>query len=303
MDTRPRRGLHMGRLGRPRAGALPWGMGCWTDAGNGPLDREQDNARPIPPARARDRIGRSLLGRPVTGHGRPPRPFCGRSASGSIPFHPMAPSGDRRGSASYRPPAMFVSRAGLKLAHALDELRLDVAGMVCADFGCNVGGFTDCLLQRGASRVVAIDTGYGTLAWKLRSDPRVETRERTNALHADPPAEGVDLVTIDLAWTPQRHAVPAGAPVAASRRPNPDLGEAALRAGGRRARLAAGRSASSRVCTARARARAGGDARPGSAAHGVDGLAARGREVEAPIGAGNLEYLALLESAASPGGV
>ncbi|MCA9285193.1 MAG: hypothetical protein KDA22_08275 [Phycisphaerales bacterium] len=104
---------------------------------------------------------------------------------------------------------MFVSRAGLKLAHALDALRLDVTGLMCADFGCNVGGFTDCLLQRGAREVIAIDTGYGTLAWKLRSDPRVETRERTNALHAEPPVEGVDLVTIDLAWTPQRHAVPA----------------------------------------------------------------------------------------------
>jgi 23S rRNA (cytidine1920-2'-O)/16S rRNA (cytidine1409-2'-O)-methyltransferase len=57
--------------------------------------------------------------------------------------------------------------------------------------------------------VVAIDTGYGALAWKLRQDPRVETRERTNALHAEPPAGGVDLVVVDLAWTPQRLAVPA----------------------------------------------------------------------------------------------
>jgi 23S rRNA (cytidine1920-2'-O)/16S rRNA (cytidine1409-2'-O)-methyltransferase len=72
-----------------------------------------------------------------------------------------------------------------------------------------VGGFTDCLLQRGARHVVAIDTGYGALAWKLRQDPRVETRERTNALHAEPPAGGVDLVVVDLAWTPQRLAVPA----------------------------------------------------------------------------------------------
>lgn len=103
----------------------------------------------------------------------------------------------------------FVSRAGLKLAHAFDAFPFNPAGLVCADFGCNVGGFTDCMLQRGAARVVALDTGYGTLAWKLRSDPRVETRERTNALHAEPPPGGVDLVTIDLAWTPQRLAVPA----------------------------------------------------------------------------------------------
>jgi 23S rRNA (cytidine1920-2'-O)/16S rRNA (cytidine1409-2'-O)-methyltransferase len=102
----------------------------------------------------------------------------------------------------------FVSRAGVKIEHALDEFDLDVSGLVCADFGCNVGGFTDCLLQRGAGKVFALDTGYGTLAWKLRSDDRVVVMERTNALHADPPEGGVDLVTIDLAWTPQRHAIP-----------------------------------------------------------------------------------------------
>ncbi len=112
----------------------------------------------------------------------------------------------------------FVSRAGLKLEHALNEFEFDVTGLVCADFGCNIGGFTDCLLQRGAKLVYAIDTGYGTLDWKLRSDDRVITMERTNALHAEPPAPpdsaethipGVDLVTIDLAWTQQRHSIPA----------------------------------------------------------------------------------------------
>ena len=108
----------------------------------------------------------------------------------------------------------FVSRAGLKLEHALNEFEFDVTGLVCADFGCNIGGFTDCLLQRGAKLVYAIDTGYGTLDWKLRSDDRVITMERTNALHAEPPEkgesfDGVDLVTIDLAWTQQRHAIPA----------------------------------------------------------------------------------------------
>ena len=106
-------------------------------------------------------------------------------------------------------PQKFVSRAGAKLEHALEEFKLDVTGLRCADFGCNVGGFTDCLLQRGAKHVTAIDTGYGALAWKLRQDPRVETRERTNALHAEAPAGGVDLVALDLAWTPQRLAIPA----------------------------------------------------------------------------------------------
>ncbi len=103
----------------------------------------------------------------------------------------------------------FVSRAGLKLDHALREFNLDVTGFVCADFGCNAGGFTDCLLQRGAAKVFAIDTGYGALAWKLRNDSRVVVMERTNALHAAPPQESMDLVVIDMAWTPQRLAIPA----------------------------------------------------------------------------------------------
>ena len=103
----------------------------------------------------------------------------------------------------------FVSRAGLKLEHALRTFDFDVTELQCADLGCNVGGFTDCLLQREASHVVAVDTGYGTLAWKLRSDPRVQTLERTNALHIEP-TSSVDLVVIDLGWTPQKLALPAG---------------------------------------------------------------------------------------------
>lgn len=101
----------------------------------------------------------------------------------------------------------FVSRAGEKLDHALETFDFDVANLSCADFGCNVGGFTDCLLKRGAREVVAIDTGYGVLDWTLRSDDRVTVRERTNALHAEP-TELVDLIVIDLAWTPQRLALP-----------------------------------------------------------------------------------------------
>lgn len=83
--------------------------------------------------------------------------------------------------------------------------------MRCADFGCNVGGFTDCLLKRGAASVTAVDTGYGALAWTLRNDPRVRVMERTNALHAPPPRpeDRVDLVVIDMGWTPQRLCVPA----------------------------------------------------------------------------------------------
>ena len=104
----------------------------------------------------------------------------------------------------------FVSRAGEKLAAALDAFGLDVRGAVCADLGCNVGGFTDCLLQRGAARVYAVDTGYGQLAWKLRNDGRVVVMERTNALHCAPP-DAVDIAAIDVAWTPQERIVPAAA--------------------------------------------------------------------------------------------
>ena len=83
-------------------------------------------------------------------------------------------------------------------------------GLVCADLGSNVGGFVDCLLSRGAARVYSIDTGYGVLAWKLRKDPsgRVIVMERTNAMHATLP-EPVQLVTIDVAWTRQKHILPA----------------------------------------------------------------------------------------------
>ncbi len=106
-------------------------------------------------------------------------------------------------------PRRFVSRGGLKLEAALEAFAVDVTGWRCADFGCNVGGFTDCLLQRGAAHVIAVDTGYGALAYVLRVDERVTVRERTNALHAEPPAESVDLVVIDLAWTKQERAIPA----------------------------------------------------------------------------------------------
>ena len=104
--------------------------------------------------------------------------------------------------------ASFVSRAGLKLDHALTEFNVDVTGLICADFGCNTGGFVDCLLSRGAAKVFAIDTGYGVLDWKLRNDPRVVVMERTNAMHVKL-AEKVDLISIDVAWTRQKNILPS----------------------------------------------------------------------------------------------
>lgn len=103
---------------------------------------------------------------------------------------------------------MFVSRAGGKLDYALTAFDLDVKEMICADLGSNTGGFVDCLLKRGARRVYAVDTGHGALDWKLRKDGRVVVMERTNAMHVTLP-EPVDLVTIDVAWTRQRHILPA----------------------------------------------------------------------------------------------
>ena len=103
----------------------------------------------------------------------------------------------------------FVGRGGEKLAFALAEFTIDPAGLTCADLGANVGGFTDCLIRAGAEQVFAVDTGYGALDWRLRTDPRVVVMERTNALHAEPPEGGVDLVVVDLGWTPQRLAIPA----------------------------------------------------------------------------------------------
>jgi 23S rRNA (cytidine1920-2'-O)/16S rRNA (cytidine1409-2'-O)-methyltransferase len=102
----------------------------------------------------------------------------------------------------------FVSRAGQKLHHALTAFDLHVTGKICADLGCSTGGFTDCLLQHGAAKVYAVDTGYGVLDWKLRNDARVIVMERTNAMHVRLP-EKVDLVTIDVAWTRQRNILPA----------------------------------------------------------------------------------------------
>ena len=102
----------------------------------------------------------------------------------------------------------LASRAGLKLQHALDTFPVQVKDAMCADFGCNIGGFTDVLLRAGARQVISIDTGYGTLAWRLRNDARVVVRERTNALYADVTEGGVDMVVMDLAWTQQKLSVP-----------------------------------------------------------------------------------------------
>ena len=94
----------------------------------------------------------------------------------------------------------FVGRGGEKLEAALTHFGLNVTEMVAADVGASTGGFTDCLLQRGARRVYAIDVGYGQLDWRLRNDPRVVEMERTNARHLERLPEPVDLVTVDVSF-------------------------------------------------------------------------------------------------------
>ena len=96
----------------------------------------------------------------------------------------------------------FVSRGGVKLAGALDAFHVDVAGLTCLDIGASTGGFTDCLLQRGAAKVVAVDVGYGQLAHKLRTDARVVVLERTNAraLTGEVIGGEVDLTVVDASF-------------------------------------------------------------------------------------------------------
>ncbi|MGP1308738.1 MAG: SAM-dependent methyltransferase [Phycisphaerales bacterium] len=112
-----------------------------------------------------------------------------------------------------RPEPSWASRGALKLGHALDEFGINVRGKTCADFGCSTGGFVDVLLRAGATKVFAIDTAYGQLDYRLRRDQRVVVMERTNALHAILPEEHkgakVDVISIDLGWTPQKQAIPA----------------------------------------------------------------------------------------------
>lgn len=108
-------------------------------------------------------------------------------------------------------PALYVSRSGDKLAAALDTFRIDPRGTIGLDVGCSTGGFTDCLLQRGARRIYAIDVGYGQFAWRLRQDSRVVLLERTNIRYVDRAAvpEPIDLAVIDVSFISLTLVLPA----------------------------------------------------------------------------------------------
>ena len=105
----------------------------------------------------------------------------------------------------------YVSRGGLKLEKAMATFPIDLNGAVCADIGASTGGFTDCMLQNGAARVYAVDVGYGQLAWKLRSDPRVVCLERTNAryLTSEQIPEALDFSSIDVSFISLKLIFPA----------------------------------------------------------------------------------------------
>jgi len=103
----------------------------------------------------------------------------------------------------------FVSRGGLKLAHALDTFGIDPAGLTIADVGASTGGFTDCLLQRGAARVYAIDVGRGQLDWRLRQDPRVVSMERTHVRDLSALPEMVDGAVVDVSFISLRQVLPS----------------------------------------------------------------------------------------------
>jgi len=105
----------------------------------------------------------------------------------------------------------YVSRGGLKLAKALEHWKIDVTGKICLDVGASTGGFTDCLLQHGAARVIAVDTGHGQIDFRLRQDPRVRLLEKTNAryLTREQVEEYVDLIVMDVSFISATLVLPA----------------------------------------------------------------------------------------------
>jgi len=113
------------------------------------------------------------------------------------------------------PASRYVGRGGLKLEAALREFQLDVRGLTCLDVGASTGGFTHCLLQHGAKRVVAIDVGHNQIDWRLRNDPRVEVREGVNARYLQPQdfSEKFDLAVVDVSFISATKVLPAIVPL------------------------------------------------------------------------------------------
>jgi len=133
--------------------------------------------------------------------------------AGAKPGHAVA--SDCRLEIAARMP--YVSRGGFKLAAALDHFGIDVRGRRCIDIGASTGGFTDCLLQRGAAGVCALDVGHGQMDWKIRNDPRVEVREGVNARHLKPEAfeHPFDFAVMDVSFISAAMLLPAVTPLLA----------------------------------------------------------------------------------------
>jgi 23S rRNA (cytidine1920-2'-O)/16S rRNA (cytidine1409-2'-O)-methyltransferase len=191
-------------------------------------------------------------------------------------------------------PMPYVSRGGLKLAHAIDTFGVDPRGLIALDVGASTGGFTDCLLRRGAAQVTCVDVGHGQLDWKIASDPRVRVVDRTNirTAPADLLPAPVDLIVIDVSFISLRLVLPAlpplgkpGAPVVALVKPQFEVGRADVGKGGI-------------VRDDAARARALDEVRAAALALGY---AVQGDTVS-PItgGKGNVEFLLALRLPAQP---
>jgi 23S rRNA (cytidine1920-2'-O)/16S rRNA (cytidine1409-2'-O)-methyltransferase len=185
----------------------------------------------------------------------------------------------------------FASRGGEKLEAALQAFGIDVRGRVCADVGASTGGFTDCLLQRGAFRVYAIDVGKGILDWRLRGDARVVVMEEANARYVERLPEKIDLVTVDASFISLRLLLPvvrawlgAAGEVVALIKPQFEAGRAQVKRGGVVRDPAVHRAVLGEVLAAAAQA--------GLAAHGL---------MRSPLvgPAGNVEFLAWLRQEAA----
>jgi 23S rRNA (cytidine1920-2'-O)/16S rRNA (cytidine1409-2'-O)-methyltransferase len=135
--------------------------------------------------------------------------------AGRVPgFEKPGTQVDESAEVAVEQPPRFVSRGGEKLEHALAVLDIDVAGLDCLDVGAATGGFTDCLLQRGAARVIALDVGYGQLDPRIRADERVNVLERTNARHLGELPFPPELVTCDVSFISVRTVLPSVLPLA-----------------------------------------------------------------------------------------
>ena len=190
-------------------------------------------------------------------------------------------------------PMPYVSRGGVKLAHALDTFAVDPRGVVALDVGASTGGFTDCLLQRGAARVYCVDVGQGQLDWKVASDARVRVLDRVNIRLAPPDLlpERADVAVIDVSFISLRLVLPALPPLVKPRarlvalvKPQFEVGRADVGKGGI-------------VRDEAARARALAEVRAAAAALGYD----VGADTVSPItgGKGNVEYLLALRAPAA----